>query len=451
MKRRAGSLLVAAYLLLCILLGGSGQGLWRNLVLQLLGIVLIFWAVSRPERSEEDKGNSTIVYALLGLGVLVVLAQLVPLPPSVWTALPGRDAIAEAYAAIGTDLPSLPVSEAPYRSVLTLFAIIPCVAMFVAAKLLKPAPSWIAFAVAIGMFCSIALGAVQVAGGQDSPAYLYPIHNEGAVGLFANINHMGTLLLVSIPFATALLVSAKSDGGGSAQGRAAIGIAALVLVVVGIAINGSMAAIALAVPVMIGSAALVPAAVRWRSLALPVAAVALIGAVALVATTPITGLASSVGAESSVQVRSTIWRTTSLAIKDSFPAGTGLGTFEPVYRQFEDPNAVTWEYVNHAHNDYLELALELGAAGILLMGAFLLWWVAAAIRVWTSPLSTPFGRAATIASAAILAHSIVDYPLRTGAVMAIFGAAIALIAQRSRSASDGKRNDLRPARHVKLG
>jgi O-antigen ligase len=196
---------------------------------------------------------------------------------------------------------------------------------------------------------------------------------------------------------------------------------------------------------------LVPAAARWRPLALPVAAVTLVAAVAVVAFTPIGSMASSLGSGSSVQSRSTIWRTTSQAISESFPVGTGLGTFEPVYRQYEDPGAVTSEYINHAHNDYLELALELGAAGLVLMVLFIGWWAVAATRIWTSTLSTPFGRAATIASAAILAHSIVDYPLRTGAVMAIFGAAIALMAQRSQSTSESKRNDLRPARHVRLG
>ena len=451
MRRRSRSLLVAAYLLLCILLGGSAQGLWRNLVLQLLGIALIVWAASRPEPSEEDNGNPVVLYGLLGLGVLVVLVQLVPLPPDLWTALPGRSAIAEAYAAIGADLPWLPVSVAPYRSVLTLFAIIPGLAMFVGIKLLRPSPRWIALAIAAGMLCSIALGAVQVASGTESAAYLYPIHNVGAVGVFANANHMGTLLLVSIPFAAALLVSSKSDRGGSTQGRIAVGIAALILVTVGIALNGSLAAVALAVPVLVASGALVPAATRWRSLALPVAAVTLVAAVALVALTPIGGMASNLGPDSSVQGRSAIWRTTARAIGESFPVGTGLGTFEPVYRQYEDPAAVTSEYVNHAHNDYLELVLELGAAGAVLIVLFLGWWAVAATRVWTSTLSTPFGRAATIATAAILAHSIVDYPLRTGALMAVFGAAIALMAQRSRSAPENKRSDLRPARHVKLG
>jgi hypothetical protein len=85
------------------------------------------------------------------------------------------------------------------------------------------------------------------------------------------------------------------------------------------------------------------------------------------------------------------------------------------------------------------------------MALFLAWWAVAAVRVWTSPLSTAFGRAATIASAVTLAHSIVDYPLRTGAISAIFGACLALMSQRLRSEPAARTGEIRPTRHVKLG
>ena len=55
--------------------------------------------------------------------------------------------------------------------------------------------------------------------------------------------------------------------------------------------------------------------------------------------------------------------TTVEIIKDSFPIGTGLGTFSTVYRRYEDPSRVTRQFANHAHNDYVEAVLELGAAG----------------------------------------------------------------------------------------
>lgn len=425
MKQRLPSVLVAFYLLLCILLGGSGQGLWRNLVLQLLGIGLIAVATLRPMPREPGENKAVAAYLLLGLGLVTVLVQLIPLP--------------------------VPLSQAPYRSVMTLFGVIPGLAMFFAVKLLRPSGRWLAGAVVSGMAGSVALGAVQVAGGADSAAYLYEFTNKGAVGTFANSNHLGTLLLVSIPFATALLLSSKGDRRGLRQGRVVIALAALVLVGAGILLNGSLAALALLLPVLMASAAILPAAARWRRIALPLSGLAFAGAVVALAITPVGSVASSLGASSSIQSRSTIWSTTVHAVGENMPLGSGLGTFEAIYRQYEDPSAITAAYVNHAHNDYLELALELGIPGILLVGLFMAWWVVAAFTAWRSPLSSPFGRAATIASAAILAHSAVDYPLRTGAIAAIFGTAMALMAQRQRNDEAPSDNELRPTRHVSIG
>jgi hypothetical protein len=66
------------------------------------------------------------------------------------------------------------------------------------------------------------------------------------------------------------------------------------------------------------------------------------------------------------------------------------------------------------------------------------------IRVWRSPFSSLYGKAATIASAAILAHSIVDYPLRTTAMAVVFGACLAMMAGPPRQSRSDE------ARHVKI-
>lgn len=450
MRQRGRSMVIGAYLLLCILLGGSAQGVWSNLILQVAGLLIIVFAAS-VRRHEEEGSNAPAPYALLGLGLLVVLLQLIPLAPGIWTGLPGRSSLAGAYALLGEQPPALPISEAPYQSVMTLFAAIPAIAVFLAVACLKPSPRWLAIAVIAGTVFAIVLGAIQVSGGRDSWAYFYPISNGGAVGTFANRNHMGTLLIVSIPFGAAMLASSKSRRRGSLQGKVAIGVAAVILVAVGIALNGSLAAFALTIPVVIASASVLPEAVRWRWIGLPIAVVALIGGAVLLATTPIATITSETGAESSVESRQVIWTLTSEAIADSFPVGTGLGTFQGVYRQHENPADVTTEYVNHAHNDYLELALELGLPGMIVIFLVLAWWLVTAVSIWRSPLSTSFGRAATIASAAVLVHSAVDYPLRTAAISSIFAACMALMAQRARSEPERERKQLRPTRHVKLG
>ena len=61
----------------------------------------------------------------------------------------------------------------------------------------------------------------------------------------------------------------------------------------------------------------------------------------------------------------------------------------------------------------------------------------------------PPGWLAVVASAAILAHSLVDFPLRTAAISAAFGMCLALVADR-RPPQVADASDLRPTRHFVL-
>ena len=130
-------------------------------------------------------------------------------------------------------------------------------------------------------------------------------------------------------------------------------------------------------------------------------------------------------------------------------AGSGIGTFEQVYRMNENPAAVDHYYVNHAHNDYLELAIETGLPGLLLLLLFLAWWGNSVWRMVRSPAADHYAMAGAIASAAILLHSVVDYPLRTAAMGAVFAMSLALIVESRRTARS--ETDLRPVRHVVVG
>ena len=152
-------------------------------------------------------------------------------------------------------------------------------------------------------------------------------------------------------------------------------------------------------------------------------------------------------AGTSVQSREQILATTGKAIRDTMPLGSGLGSFVKVYRLYESPDTVTNEYVVHAHNDYAELALELGLPGILLILAFLWWWAAAVQAAWRMPAGSAYARAASIASAAVLIHSLVDFPLRTAAISACFAMCMALLADR-RLPQREEPDELRPARHL---
>src|SRR5438067_1969922 len=78
-----------AYLFLCLVLGGSAQGIWANMVLQLLGIGILAWAALAPaEEPLLPPARQLLILALLA--VALVALQLVPLPASLWPHLPGR-------------------------------------------------------------------------------------------------------------------------------------------------------------------------------------------------------------------------------------------------------------------------------------------------------------------------------------------------------------------------
>jgi O-antigen ligase len=282
--------------------------------------------------------------------------------------------------------------------------------------------SWTAWLLICLTIIGVMLGTLQVSGGSNW--YFYRITNLGSMtGFFANSNHMGTLLLVTTPFAAALFAQAKREGV-SAGHRTRVFFAtalAAVFILIGIAINNSLAGIALIVPVTAASLLMIRFDKRqvpdWCWLFIAVAAM---GAVTTVLSAPLGNDLLQAGPEDQQVTRYGAWPRTWQAAGDFAPFGSGIGTFVDIYPRYEDPALVDGTYMNHAHNDYLELALETGAPGLALLFAFLLWWGKRALSAWRHPQHADvFARAASIASAAILIHSAVDYPLRMTAISAI--------------------------------
>jgi hypothetical protein len=126
-------------------------------------------------------------------------------------------------------------------------------------------------------------------------------------------------------------------------------------------------------------------------------------------------------------------RVTAEAAQLYMPFGSGMGTFVPVYAMQERPeDALPDTYVNRAHNDFLELWLEAGVVGLGLVSVFLFWLASRSLKLWRrnapgGELDLSMARAGTIVAALVVAHSLVDYPLRTGAMMAILAFASGLL------------------------
>ena len=447
MPSAARSLVAPFYLLACLILGGSAQGIWQNMVLQLAGLAIIAWAFVAPS-AEALTSSARRLLLLVTIGIVVVVVQCVPLPSAIW-AHGIRSRVADGFAILGRPLPWLPISLTPYESFSALLCLIPPLALFCAMARLKAyRPEWLAAALLAGTLCGILVGALQVAA-PDSPWYLYPETNRGfAVGFFANADHMASLLVISLPFVAALASSRRSRPTHRHSAVLIILAAAAVLLVAGILLNGSLAGYTLAVPVIAASLLIVlPASKRLHTIAPLVGALCAIAAIGALATSPIGGTRIGQHASSSVQSRKQILARTAEAIADYMPLGSGLGSFPRVYRTYESPDSVTDEYVIHAHNGYAEFVLELGVAGIILILLFLAWWISSVLAVWRRGGANPFAFAASIASAALLLHSLVDFPLRTAALSVCFAMCLALLGERPwRNSTDS--GDLRPTRHM---
>src|SRR4051794_36875058 len=100
MASRSRDAAAPAYLVACLLLGGSGQGIWANMLLQLIGLALIFWAAIAPAPEEMPRGQRAL-FGLVLLALAVVMLQLIPLPPAIWEGLHPRTLIADGYRILG--------------------------------------------------------------------------------------------------------------------------------------------------------------------------------------------------------------------------------------------------------------------------------------------------------------------------------------------------------------
>lgn len=96
-------------------------------------------------------------------------------------------------------------------------------------------------------------------------------------------------------------------------------------------------------------------------------------------------------ADGSVEARVLATRASGQMLADDWAFGTGSGSFPFLFvpYQHRNPFFANAEFWPHAHNDILELAVELGIVGVLIIAACFGFWVRAAMRTraWRNPFS----------------------------------------------------------------
>ncbi|MFA6112604.1 MAG: O-antigen ligase family protein [Sphingomonas sp.] len=426
-----GQLLIPGFMALCILLGGSSSGgQLANATLQLIATLVLGYSVACFATTPLSRSAKLLVAIVLCWSFWACL-QLIPLPSSLWTLAPGRDVLVQRLAVEGSPLPWLPLSLNPSGTISHLASLLPPLAIG-AAILSRPTADSNALRWFIPLLAvvSLLLGVAQLISGNTSPLYFYATSNQGLpVGLMANANHQATLMLCAIPFVASLAGSEKAVGS-KGQGRELLFVAMAAMFLMGIAISQSYAAYVLALPVTIASWAIArprslgPA--RYIGTGIAVVTIAALAAAIIIGPTIVADPSMS----QSQLSRPAMYKVAANALVHFWPVGSGPGSFVPVFKLFEEPGMVTNVFVNHSHSDYIEFVLEGGIVGALVIVCLGLWWLRRAATIWFARSPSRIDRAAVVATAAILAHSMVDYPARTSAIAAILAAGLALMASR---------------------
>jgi putative inorganic carbon (HCO3(-)) transporter len=404
--------------------GGTGKVSFAIVQLLFFGVAAFFVA-SAPESAFRPSAKLIVVPAIL---TAVVLLQLCPLPDSWLHRFAGRETpMAGMHAGY--------LSFEPYATRTRLLILVTCFVAFYFAQIVsqdrRRTKFFIASLVALGTFEAF-YGLVQyLTGWQQIFAYVKKFDLEEATGTYINRNHYAGFLEMILPFSLALVfyeyAKLRGNRGKSMSFRKLIAKSGLQRLVLWLCVSvilcaalifsrSRMGILAAASSVLVIFALISISRFRGRTSSLLAAMfiVLSIGLALWIGPGPIVSRFQSVEDEYSLggPSRVSIWRDALPLIQHHPWLGTGLGTFPIAYTSGQ--TTFLTQFVNHAHNDYLELAADLGipAAFVLFASFFLV--LARAARAFLFG-EGDFERVVALGCVgsivAILLHSFADFNL----------------------------------------
>jgi O-antigen ligase len=301
----------------------------------------------------------------------------------------------------------------------------------------------IAWLLILGTFEAL-YGLVQyLSGWQRIFAYVKKYNLEEATGTYVNRNHFAGFLELIIPFSVALVLyeHAKSVRNG----RAARGLKGIVAGETLSRMGSRLFAAIVMVAALIFSGSRMGILAGMASLVLMVAfsgvqrkAGVWIAAVVMICVTALVlwiGAGSAFGRFGSIsneyssagESRASLWKGTVQLIEGHPLLGSGLGTFPVAFTAVQ--STFLGKFVNHAHNDYLEIANDLGIpVAILLFASIVMLFARLARRMVSADVR--FERAVALGCmgsiAAILLHSLTDFNLYIPANALLFSLVLGL-------------------------
>lgn len=428
----AGARIVCLFTLAAMALGGGGSSApTSEMLLQIAAAVaLAAWALI--DLGADGRRIPREAVWLAALLVVLPAAQLIPLPPGLWQALPARESEAAALALVGRESAWMPWTVAPARTFASLLSLVPPVAaLLMTATLARHERGWVIRVIAAMAVLSVVIGALQLSSGAGSLWRFYGDANIGFIsGFQANRNAEADILLIGFLAATAAAHLLRAQLGEPLARAAVYGLGLTLLI--GAVLTGSRTGILLApVAVLFAMAIWRPAMLRARTAPLGIAAVlaAMVGGLLAARWNPALGrvLARFTLDE---DFRFELWKDAIPAIARHWPFGSGLGTFRQAFLPSERLAVVDATWPVRAHNDYLEILLEGGIFGALLALAIIALLVRMMVLAWRVR-STGEGAQVLFAIAVLVIialHSIVDYPLRSMALAHLSAVAAGMLA-----------------------
>lgn len=402
--------------------GGGSPAAEANLAVQLASLLIL--ALHGRAVAEFALHAPLALRVLVSASLLLPLIQIVPLPPGIWQVLPGRELVAETLDLVG-ERGWFPLSMDGGRTLLAFLALVGPVAILAIGwsvtprRLVQLQHLVIALGTASALFGSLHLftpgwGDIY-AGQRPMPGVL--------VGTFADRNAAALfyggclLLLAGIP-----------TWPRSLTGRGALSLLAAFLALA-VVLTGSRSGIALLV---------IPAALGiWRAAKgsglgrlAPFGALLAVGAaIGFVVASQPTRLDTVVARFSDGdEMRSEMRADALYAARHYWPAGAGMGTFDEVFQLDESLEYVSPRRAGRAHMDYLELAIEAGLAGVILLAGWAGWMAVHGWKAVRRPGAWP-ARAAMGTLTAIAAQSLLSFPLRNGTMLCMAAFALLLLAR----------------------
>jgi hypothetical protein len=443
-------------------MGGGQRADMQSLVI-IRPLALFVCAYGLWTLTREQVRHYRFLFLMAGACFALVGIHLIPLPPSLWSLLPGREIVTQIDAAAGLGEVWRPITLVPASGRNAFFSMfVPLAALILAVQLDRDALFRLLPVIIIIAVVSGVLGIFQIASDPKGPLQFHRLGGEGsATGFFANRNHQAALLACLFPM---LAVFAWSGVRSYEQSRFNLTLAVLggfVLIPL-LLVTGSRAGFILGVigfctiPLLYSKPKIEIAKKRkihkFNQTYILGGLAAVFLALAFILMSRGEAFDRVTQKNAGEDLRFEILPNLIDMIPRYLPFGSGAGSFVEVYAMHEKDEHLGPSFVNHAHNDIVEVVLTLGLPGALLL---LIAFFAYAIRLFNIRRTIKTGtreRGHAVLGAVIIlflfAASILDYPLRVPSMICFF--TIACLWMAGPFDKNTKRDGQKPSRSLEV-